>query len=179
MELLHQLARGNKVQLNKKPEDDEKALAVVTRAQERRMAHQWEDGVETSKKNPPEEDTVGMQEDISDTQGWDPIDGQGSGEEIAVDKDCPMVIEFLFDKELFEKSRKLTAHLTRVEKRRHYQQGTSLGGCTTTIQLKKEQEEDPEVRKWMTQEDPTCIKHIEGVLCRTWNSRDSPDTVYE
>ena len=37
MELLHQFARDNTVQLEEKPEDDERALAVVTHAQERRM----------------------------------------------------------------------------------------------------------------------------------------------
>ena len=39
-ELLHQLARDNKVQLKEKPEDNERALAVVTHAQARRMAQQ-------------------------------------------------------------------------------------------------------------------------------------------
>ena len=60
--------------------------------------------------------------------------------------------------ELFEKPRKLRAHLTRAENRRHNQQWTRLGGSTTTTQLKEEQEEDPEVQRWMTREDPTCIK---------------------
>ena len=38
MELLHQLARDNEVKLDEKPENDERALAVVARGQERRMA---------------------------------------------------------------------------------------------------------------------------------------------
>ena len=59
-----------------------------------------------------------MQEDIPDTQGGHPIEGQGSEEEITVDKDCPLGIEVPFDKELFKKTRKLRAHLTRAEKRR-------------------------------------------------------------
>ena len=84
------------------------------------------------------EDTVGMQEDIPDTQGGDPIEGQGSGEEISVDKDCPLGIEFPFDEELFEKPRKLRAHLTRAEKRRHNQQWTRSDGSTATAQLKTE-----------------------------------------
>ena len=112
MELLHQLARDNKVQLKERPEDDERALAVVTRAQERRMAQQRKDAVEACKENPEEEDTIGMQEDIPDTQGGYPTEGQGSGEEIAVHEDCPLKIEFPFDEELFEKPRKLRAHLT-------------------------------------------------------------------
>ena len=31
----------------------------------------------------------------------------------------------------------------------------------------------------MTQEDPTRIKRVKGVLCCTWSPRDSPDTIYE
>ena len=119
-----------------------------------------------------------MQEDIPDTQGDDSIEGQESGEEIAVNKDCPLGIEFPFD-ELFEKPRKLRAHLTQAEKRRQNQQWTRPGSSTTNTRLKKKQEEDPKIQRWMTQEDPTCIKCIEGVLCHTWSPRDSPDTVYD
>ena len=104
-----------------------------------------------------------MQEDIPDTQGEDPIEGQGSGKEISVNKDCLLGIEFPFDEELFGKPRKLRAHLTRAEKRRHNQQWTRLDGSTATAQLKKEQEEDPEVQRWMTQKDPTRIKHVKRV----------------
>ena len=45
------------------------------------MAKQGKDAVETCDENPTEEDTVGMQEAIPDTQGGDPIETQGSGEE--------------------------------------------------------------------------------------------------
>ena len=69
-----------------------------------------------------------------------------------MDKDCPLGIEFPFDEELFERPGKLRAHLTRAEKRKHNQQWTRLGGSTTTIHLKKEQEEDPEVQRWMRAE---------------------------
>ena len=48
-----------------------------------------------------------MQEDISDMQGGDSIESQGSKKEIAVDKGCLLKIEFPFDDELFEKPRKL------------------------------------------------------------------------
>ena len=98
-----------------------------------------------------------MQENNPDAQSEDLIEGQRSGEEIAVDKDCPLEIDFPFDEELFEKPRKLRAHLTQAEKRGYNQQWTRPGGSTTTTKLKKEQEEDSEVQRWMTQEDPTCI----------------------
>ena len=51
MDLLHQLARDNKVQLEERPKDP----------------------VETCGENPEKEDIVGMQEDIPDTQGGDPL----------------------------------------------------------------------------------------------------------
>ena len=73
MELRHRLTRENKVQFEEKPEDDERALAVVTHAQEKRMAQQRKDAVETCEENPEEEDTVGMQKDIPGRQGGDPI----------------------------------------------------------------------------------------------------------
>ena len=75
MELLHQLARDNEVQLEERSEGDERALAVVTSVQERRMAQQQKDAVETCEENQEEEDTIGMQEYITDTQGGDPIKG--------------------------------------------------------------------------------------------------------
>ena len=84
LEVIHQLAR----------EEEEKALAIVTHAQEKRMAQQRKDPVKTCKKNPEEEDTVGIQEVIPGTQVGDSIEGQRSGEEIFVDKDCPLGTEF-------------------------------------------------------------------------------------
>ena len=51
--------RQLKVQLEENPED-EKALAVVTLSQERSMAQQRKDPVETCEENPEEEDIVTM-----------------------------------------------------------------------------------------------------------------------
>ena len=93
MDLLYQPAGDSEVQLGEEPED-EKALAVVTHAQERRMVQQRKDPVETCEENPKEEDTAGIQEVIPYIQVEDSIEGQGSGEEIPVDKDCPLGIEF-------------------------------------------------------------------------------------
>ena len=44
-----------------------------------------------------------MQEVIPGTLVGDSIEGQGSEEEISVDKDCPLGIEFPVDEELFGK----------------------------------------------------------------------------
>ena len=60
-----------------------------------------------------------MQEVIPDTQVGESVEDQGSGEEISVDKDCPLRIEFPFDGELFGKPGELKVRLTRPEKRRH------------------------------------------------------------
>ena len=63
------------MQLDERPEDDERALAVVTHTQEWRMAQHRKDAVETCEENQEEED-------ITDTQNGAPIEGQVSGEEI-------------------------------------------------------------------------------------------------
>ena len=99
-EVLHQLARKEK----------EKALAVVTHAQEQRMAQQREDPVQTCEENPEEEDTAGIQEVIPDMQVGDSIEVQRSGDEISVD--CPQGIQFPFDRELFGKPGKTKVHST-------------------------------------------------------------------
>ena len=54
-----------------------------------------------------EKDTAGIQEVIPDTQVGDSNEAQRSVEEISVDKDCPLGIEFLVDGKLFGKSRGL------------------------------------------------------------------------
>ena len=72
-----------------------------------------------------------MQEDIPDTQDGDSIEGQVSGEEISVDKDCLLGIEFLVDGELFGRPGMARAHLTRAERTRHNQQWTRTDGTTT------------------------------------------------
>ena len=47
------------------------------------------------------------------------------------------------------------------------------------MQLKKEQEEDPEIQQWKRQEDPSRIKHIEVLLYCVWRARESPNITYE
>ena len=130
-EVLHQLTRKEK----------EKALAGVAHAPEERMDQQRKNRVETCEENPEEKDTAGIQEVIPDTQVGDSIEGQRSGEEISVDKDCPLGIEFRVDEELFGKPGKPRARLARAKKRRHNQQWTGPEDSTFTTQLKKDQEQ--------------------------------------
>ena len=88
-----------------------------------------------------------MQEGIPDTQVGESTEGQRSGEEISVDKDCPLEIEFPFDGELFGKPGKLRVlrvHLTRAEKRRHNQEWTRQlrsSQATEEKQRQKDQEQ--------------------------------------
>ena len=119
MNLLRQLT----VKLEERAED-EKTLTLVTCTQEGRMAQHRKDSVETCEEDPEEEDTAGIQEVIPDTQVGDSIEGQGSGDEISVNKDCPLGIEFPFDGELFGKPREPRVRLTRAEKSGHNQQWT-------------------------------------------------------
>ena len=88
------------------------------------MALQRKNPIETCEENPVEKDTAGKQEIIPDTQVGDSIEGQGSGGEISVDKDCSLGIECSVDEELFGKTGKPRACLAREEKRRHNQQWT-------------------------------------------------------
>ena len=132
------LACQLKVQLGERPED-EKALTVVTQAQEKIKALQREDPVETCEENPGKKDTTGIQEVIPDTQVGDSIEGQRSGEEISVD--CPLGIEFPFDGELFRKPGEPKVHLTRAEKRKHNQQWTEqLRSSQTTKENQRQKE---------------------------------------
>ena len=87
--------------------------------------------------------------------------------------------EFPFVQELFAEPKEPRASLTRAEKRRNSRRWTQTSDIATTTQLKKEQEGDPEILKWMEQEDPCRVKRVEGVLCRIWTPRDSPDVTYE
>ena len=134
------MARDNEVRLEERPEDV-KALAVVTKAQEKRMAQQREDPVEICGENPEEKDIAGIQEVIPDTKVGDSFEGQRSGEEISVDKDCPLGIEFLFDGQLFGKLGKPRARLAQARKWRHNQPWTGPDDSTATTQFKKDQEQ--------------------------------------
>lgn len=65
--------------------------------------------------------------------------------------------------------------MTRSQKRRQCQQLGQTEGIATSTQLKKDKEVDPEVQKWLQQESPDRVKRMEGVLCRIWTPRDSPN----
>ena len=50
---------------------------------------------------------------------------------------------------------------------------------SNSMQLKSEQEKDPDIQRWMQQEDSTRIKRIQGLVCRIWTPRESPGTTLE
>ena len=86
--------------------------------------------------------------------------------------------EFPFLEELFETPTRTKTRLTKAEKRRRCQQWRSTN-ATTATQMKKEQERDPDIQRWLEQEDPSRIKHTEGILCHLWRPRNSPSESYE
>ena len=87
--------------------------------------------------------------------------------------------EFPFVDELFGEQRKQKEMLSRGQRRRHCQRWVKKGNYSSTMQLKKEQEQDPDVQKWVKQENPTWIKCVEGLLCHVWHLKQTPDITYE
>ena len=134
------LVRQLKMQSGERPEN-EKKLAVVTHAQEERIAQQRKDPLETGEENPEEKDTAVIQEVIPHMQVGVLIYGQESGEEIFVDKDCRLGIEFPVDGEMFGKPGKPRTCLARTKKGSHNQQWTGPDDSTASTQLKKDQEQ--------------------------------------
>ena len=119
MELLEQLAIDNRVrleevQLDERPKEDDKALAVVTLAQKR--AQNQTDNVESREET--QENVIGTQEEVR---------ANGSliqGGIIGMQDDGLMEKEFHFDDELFGEQGKTRPCWTRAERRKHNQQWT-------------------------------------------------------
>ena len=81
--------------------------------------------------------------------------------ETEADNDFYAGQEFPFVDELFGKQRKQKELLSRGQRRRHCQRWVKKGKYSSTMQLKKEQEQDADVQKWVRQEDPTRTKRVE------------------
>ena len=81
--------------------------------------------------------------------------------------------EFPFEDELFGEQRKTRVRMTRAGKRKHNQQWAKLIDGSAAVQLKREQEEDPYIQRWMAQEDHTHIRRNNGVLCHIWKHREN------
>ena len=130
-----------------------------------------EDAIESREKT--QEDVVETQEEVRDS-------ARRMQESIRDRQDDGLLEkEFPFDDELFEAVGKTRPRQTRAGKRKHNKRWTSGSNGSTSVQLRKVQEEDPQVQSWMVQEDPTRVKRVNGVLCRIRRPRDSQDTVYE
>ena len=99
--------------------------------------------------------------------------------ETEADNDFYAGQEFPFVDELFGEQGKQKELLSRGQRRRHCQRWVKKGNYSSTMQLKKEQEQDPDVQKWVRQEDPTRIKRVEGLLCRIWHPKQTPNITYE
>ena len=98
--------------------------------------------------------------------------------ETEADNDFYVGQEFPFVDELFGELRKQEL-LSRGQRRRHCQRWVKKGNYSSTMQLKKEQEQDLDVQKWVKQEDPTWIKRVEGLLCRVWHPKQTPNITYK
>ena len=130
-DLSEEVLQGREVPLHKH------LVKRLPRGKQMELQHQLSRDNKVQLKEKPE-DTIEMQEDIPGTQGGDPIEGQGSEEEIARERDCSLGIEPPFHEELLGKPGKPRAHSTRAEKRRHNQQWTRPDGSTATAQLNTE-----------------------------------------
>ena len=104
---------------------------------------------------------------------------ENSSQKGTLEEDFVAGSEFPFVEELFGVLKDPRVNLTRAEKRRNRLRWTKTSDNTTTAQLKKEQEEDPDIQKWIAQEDPSRVKRVAGVLCRIWSPRDSPHVTHE
>ena len=94
-------------------------------------------------------------QDVSNT-----TEGQESAEEMMLNEDFHVRKEFPFVVEFSEMQRKTRTHLTQVETRRHNQHWTKTSDSTTLTQLKKEQVRDPDIQRWMTQQNPAPNTHL-------------------
>ena len=190
MDLLRQLAKDNEVQLATESENMESALAGMTRVQKRR-AQQQKIPMDSKITNPEQtqENTIASQnlqgetdltaEHVSSTQDEDSRESQElPAEESTVSGDFQAGEEFQFLEELFETLTRTKTRLTRAEKRRNCQRWTSTNIATAT-QVKNEQESDPDIQKWLKQEDLSRVKPVKGVLCRLWRPRNLPGETYE
>ena len=120
-----------------------------------------------------------MAENVSCTQDEDSRESQElPAEESRVSGDFQAGEEFQFLEELFETLTRTKTRLTRAEKRRNCQRWTSTNIATAT-QVKNEQESDPDIQKWLKQEDLSRVKPVKGVLCRLWRPRNLPGETYE
>ena len=57
--------------------------------------------------------------------------------------------EFPFEDKVFGEQRKTRAQLTQAERQQHNQQWAKVTDGSAAIQLKKDQEEDPYIQRWM------------------------------
>ena len=179
MELLQQLAKDNGIQLEGRPDnsDQERVLAVLTRAQKKKLQHQQ--SIQDKDLEEIPEDNSAIPHNTTKTLEEEETPDQNPMLETEADNDFYAGQEFPFIDELFGEQRKQKELLSRGQRRRHCQCWVKKGNYSSTMQLKKKQEQDPDVQKWVKQEDPTRIKCVEGLLCRVWHPKQTPNITYE
>ena len=143
MELLQQLAKDNGIQLEERPDisDQERVLAVLTRAQKK--LQQQQSSQNKSLEEISEDNTV-IPHNTTKTPEEEETPDQNQTE---ADNDFYAGQEFPFVDELFGKQRKQKGLISRGQRRRHCQRWVKKRNYSSTMQLKKEQEQDPDVQK--------------------------------
>ncbi len=169
-------ARDHQVTL----EEEETVLAVTTRAQRKKANTEDDEESENldAEAEAPEEEAAKCP-DLLEQSPEEAAEQSPAAECPDLSPEDLLGQEFLFEEDMFEKSPKTKIHASRSEKREHNLKWSKRTDDGDTRQLRTDQEKDPEVQRWMQQEDPTRIIRKGGVLCRVWTPRDSPGVVYE
>ena len=146
MELLQQLAKDNGIQLEGRSDnsDQERVLAVLTRSQKKKL-HQQQSIQD--KDLDISEDNSAIPHNTTKTPEEEETPDQNPMLETEADNDFYAGQEFPFVDELFGKQRKQKGLISRGQRRRHCQRWVKKRNYSSTMQLKKEQEQDPDVQK--------------------------------
>ena len=138
LELLQQLAKDNGIQLEERPDisDQERVLAVLTRAQKKKL-HQQQ-SIQDKSLEEISEDNSAIPHNTTKTPEEEETPDQNPILETEADNDFYAGQEFPFVDELFGKQRKQKELLSRGQRRRHCQRWVKKGNYSSTMQLKKE-----------------------------------------
>ena len=148
MELLQQLANTNHIRIEEVAVE-ETALQVMTQAQKKKL----DQGINNETQ---EEDE--MQLEAGDAEEDETEEERTQDEDKETPEETETILEeFQFDDDMFGQS-KSKIRTTRAERRELNVRWNQMKDISNNMQLKSEQEKDPDIQKWIQQEDPTRIK---------------------
>ena len=152
----------------------EKQQSVPEEQQKQQSVPEEQQLVPEEKQLVPEEQQ--KQQSVPEQQQSVQDEMQGSTEQL---KEDILRLEFPYDQDLFQLPRGSKTHMSRNERRLHNRIRNEASDGSMVTQLKVEQEKDPEILSWMKKEDQSRIIRRDGVICRVWKPRESPDITYE